>query len=67
METIILSGKSKKKIALIAELAENLGLEVQREITETEIKEDKALLRAMESGKTGEYVDTKTFLEQLKK
>lgn len=67
MARIILTGKSKKKIELIAELAENLGLNVRREHPKNDEEEEKAMINAMETGKTGEYVNSDIFLEQLKK
>ncbi len=63
METVTLAGKSKKKMALIIELAKNLGLTVHKNLSEDE--EDMALLNAMKTEKTGEYVDTKAFLKKL--
>lgn len=67
MEKITLTGKSKRKIDLIAELAENLGLTVERKMIEDETMEEEGLINAMESAKTGKYLNTEEFLKQLKR
>lgn len=65
METLILSGDNKSEMKLIAGLARKLGLKT-RKLNLAEI-EDIALLRAMQTAETGEYVDTDEFIESLRK
>ncbi|WP_175454134.1 hypothetical protein [Algoriphagus alkaliphilus] len=48
----------------IKELAKALGVEFS--IIKDELAEDLALANAIESGKTGEYVDLANFLGELK-
>jgi hypothetical protein len=65
METLILSGDNKSEMKMIAGLARKLGLKT-RKLKLTEI-EDIALLRAMQTAETQEYIDTDQFLDSLKK
>ena len=65
METLLLQSKSKKDITLFAELAKKMG--VKTKLLNNEHLEDIALANAMEKGRTGEYVDTKSYLAKLKK
>jgi hypothetical protein len=65
METIILSGKSKKDVELVTELAKKLGLNAAR-ISEEDL-EDAGLVLAMKRGRTGRYVSREQVMKALKK
>lgn len=65
MENLVLRSGSKSDISLIYKLAKKMGVNVKR--VSNEDLEDSALLLAMKNAKTGEYVDTNTFLENLRK
>ncbi|HCN85212.1 MAG TPA: hypothetical protein DIT07_16580 [Sphingobacteriaceae bacterium] len=64
MESAILSGKSKKDLQLLVELAEKLGIKAR--ILSAEEKEDLVLGKAIKEGRTGEIIDTDEFLKSLK-
>ena len=63
MATIILSSESQKDLNLILQLANKLGITTKK-LSKDEI-EDIALSIAIRDGRTGEYVDTDTFLKKL--
>jgi len=66
METIIkLETKSKDDLTLLVKVAKKIGITVK--ILTKEDAEDAGLLRAMNTGRTNEYVDNKKFLSYLKK
>jgi hypothetical protein len=64
MEGAILHTESDKDLALILQLAKKLGISA-RKLSEDEI-EDYGLSIAISEGKTGEYIDTETFLSELR-
>ncbi len=64
MESAILSSKSQKDLNLILQLAKKLGI-AARKLSKEEI-EDYGLSLAIKEGKTGEYVDTESFLKELR-
>lgn len=64
METLILQSKSKKDIKILADLAKKIGLK-PKFLTNEHI-EDIGLANVMKKGRTGRYVDTKTYLKKLK-
>lgn len=64
MESVILRSKSKSDLKLITELAKKIGVKVNYIEEETE---DKAMINAIETGRSGEYIDTDLFLKQLRK
>ena len=64
MEGAILHTESDKDLALILQLAKKLGISA-RKLTKGEI-EDYGLSIAISKGKTGEYIDTETFLSELR-
>ena len=64
MKTLLLQGDSKKDLKMFAELAKKVGLKAS--IISNEDMEDIALANAMKKGRTGEYIDTKAFLNKLK-
>ena len=63
MEGAILHTDSDKDLSLILQLAKKLGITVKK-LSKDEI-EDYGLSIAISEGKTGEYVDTETFLREL--
>ena len=64
MEGAILHTESDKDLALILQLAKKLGISA-RKLSKGEI-EDYGLTIAISEGKTGEYIDTGTFLSELR-
>ena len=64
METLLLQSESKKDLKMFADLAKKAGLKVA--LISNEDMEDIALANAMKKGRTGEYVDTKSYLNKLK-
>jgi len=64
MESAVLISKSKTDLSILLTLAKKLGIVTHRLTTE-EI-EDMALINAMKTGRTGEYIDTDKFLKKLK-
>jgi len=64
MEGAILQTDSNKDLDLILQLAKKLGIST-RKLSKDEI-EDYGLSIAITEGKTGEYVDTETYLKELR-
>ena len=64
MEGAILHTDSDKDLSLILQLAKKLGIST-RKLSKDEI-EDYGLSIAISEGKTGEYIDTDTFLTELR-
>ena len=64
MEGAILHTESNKDLALILQLAKKLGISA-RKLSKDEI-EDYGLSIAISEGRTGEYIDTETFLSELR-
>lgn len=64
MEGAILSAKSQKDLNLILQLAKKLGIST-RKLSDQEI-EDFGLTVAIEKGKTGQFVNTESFLNELR-
>ena len=65
METVILSGKAKKDIDLIYELAKKMGVSATR-ISQEDL-EDAGLILAMKRGRTHKYVSRKEVMKALRK
>jgi hypothetical protein len=65
METAILKSRSKADMETLIKIARKFGI-VIRLLSEEE-QEDMGLLAAMRQGKTGRYVDTKSFIKKLRK
>lgn len=65
METVVLHSKSKEDIKLLTDLAKKIGVRV--EYLNQEEAEDLGMLKAINEGRTGEFVDTDSFLKQLRK
>ena len=64
MESAILSTNSPKDLNLILQLAKKLGISA-RKLTKDEI-EDYGLSYAISEGKTGEYIETESFVDELR-
>ncbi|MEO8149976.1 MAG: hypothetical protein ABI723_20220 [Bacteroidia bacterium] len=64
MESLLLQSSNKKDIEILATLAKMIGLKT-RSISDEEL-EDMGLANAMKKGRTGEYVDTKKYLDKLR-
>jgi hypothetical protein len=64
MEGAILHTNSNKDLSLILQLAKKLGVSA-RKLSEDEI-EDFGLSKAISEGRTGEYVDTEEFINELR-
>jgi len=64
MEIAVISGKSKKDIQLLIAIAEKMGIKAKF-LTKDEL-EDIGLAKAMDEGKTGEFIDTDDFLRSLR-
>lgn len=64
MEGVILHTKSGKDLNLILKLARKMGISVRR-LSREEI-EDFCLAEAISEGRTGEYVNTKSFIDELR-
>lgn len=64
MEGVILHTKSGKDLNLILKLARKMGISVRR-LSREEI-EDLCLAEAISEGRTGEYVNTKSFIDELR-
>jgi hypothetical protein len=63
--TVILEGNSISNLKLLTDLAKKLGIKVKY-LTEEEL-EEVGILKAIEEGKTGEYVDADEFINTLRK
>ena len=64
MQSLLLQGNNKKDIEILAALAKMIGLKA-RSISQEELEEI-GLANAMKKGRTGNYVDTKTYLKKLR-
>jgi len=64
MEGAILHTESDKDLSLILELAKKLGINA-RKLSKEEI-EDYGLSIAISEGRSGEYVETETYLRELR-
>lgn len=65
METILLQGESKKDIKMLSDLAKKIGLKTVS--LKNEDLEDFALATAMKKGRTGEFIDTESYLKKLRR
>jgi hypothetical protein len=64
MTSVVLKSNSKENILLLVQLAQKLGVDVS--ILKEKDLEDLALVRAIESGKTGELISVEELLLRLK-
>ena len=64
MEGAILHTDSGKDLNLILQLAKKLGISTKK-LSKEEI-EDYGLLNAISEGRTGEYIETDSFLNELR-
>lgn len=63
METVILSSNSQKDLNLILKLAKKIGISIKK-LSKDDIEEI-GLSLAIKKGRTGEYIDTDSFLNEL--
>ena len=63
METVILSSNSQKDLNLILKLAKKIGISIKK-LSKDDIEEI-GLSLAIKNGRTGEYIDTDSFLNEL--
>ncbi|MHB1276853.1 MAG: hypothetical protein ACYC1Q_00475 [Bacteroidia bacterium] len=64
MKSIILTSGSKDNLKLFLKLAEKFGIEAS--FLSEEAIEDIAMVNAIKKGKTGEYVDEKIIIKDLR-
>ena len=65
MQTAIINSNSKSDLKLLLELAKKIGVQT-KVLTQTEI-EEMGLAKAIKQGRTGEYIDTSSYLKKLRK
>ena len=65
MQTLVLNGESAADIKLIAEIAKKMGLKAK--ILSEEEKEEIGMLNAIKKGRTKQYVNTESFIHNLRK
>ncbi|MGE5356440.1 MAG: hypothetical protein ACM3PT_09410 [Deltaproteobacteria bacterium] len=65
METVVLNSESKEDLKLLTDLAKKIGVQVK--FLKKDETEEIGMLSAILNGRTGEYVDTESFIESLKK
>lgn len=64
MDSVLLKTKSKENLNLLIILAKKLGVEVS--VISEKAAEDMAMVSAIKNGKTGQFVDSENFLNDLK-
>lgn len=64
MNGVLLHSESEQDLKLIIQLAQKLGISAKK-LSREEV-EDYGLSLAISQGKSGEYVDTDTFLKELR-
>ncbi len=65
MSTAVFESGSKADLELLIKIAEKIG--VKAKLLKPEEVEEICLARAIEEGRTGEYIDTADFLSELRK
>lgn len=65
MQTAIINSNSKSDLKLLLDLAKKIGVQT-KVLTQAEIEEI-GLVAAIKQGRTGEYVDTDSYLKKLRK
>ena len=63
METVILSSNSQQDLNLILKLAKKIGISIKK-LSKDDIEEI-GLSIAIKKGRTGEHIDTDSFLNEL--
>jgi hypothetical protein len=64
MTSVVLKSKSKENILLLVQLAQKLGVDVS--IVKEKDLEDLAMVRAIDSSKTGELISVEELLSRFK-
>ncbi len=64
MKTALFTSEKEADLQLLLELANRLGIKTR--VLDEEEMEDLGLVRAIEAGKTGEFVDTEDYLKKLR-
>ena len=65
MQTAILKSNSNSDLKLLIQLAKKIGINAKI-LNKTEI-EDISIVNAIRVGKTGEYIDTNSYIKKLRK
>jgi hypothetical protein len=65
MDIVILNSNSKTDLKLVLDIAKKIGIKATI-LNESEI-EDIGLAKAIKQGKTGKYIDSKSFIKKLRK
>jgi hypothetical protein len=65
METAVLKSRSKNDLKLLLDLAKKIGIDVR--LLTNEEAEETGLFNAIKSGRTGKIINTKRYLEKLRK
>ena len=65
MSTAVFESRSKDDLELLIKIAQKFGVKAKM-LTPEEV-EDICLARAIEDGRTGEYINTDDFLSELRK
>ncbi len=64
MTTVLLSSESDSDLSLLIELAKKLGISIKK-LSKEEV-EDIGLSFAIKKGRTGEFIDTDSFLKEIR-
>ncbi|MEX0812215.1 MAG: hypothetical protein WD048_08355 [Chitinophagales bacterium] len=64
MKSAIITSDSKKDLELLIEIAHKFGIKAK--ILSDEQMEDLGMVKAIKTGRTGEFIDTDKFLNSLK-
>ena len=64
MVSLLLQGDSKKDLEILEMLAKKIGIKT-RHLSKEEL-EDMGLANAMKAGRTGEYINTTSYLKKLR-
>jgi predicted transcriptional regulator len=65
MQTAIINSESKSDLKLLLELAKKIGL--KSKVLSASEMEEMGLINAIKTGRTGEYVNTSSYIKKLKK
>jgi hypothetical protein len=65
MDTVILNSNSKNDLKLLLDIAKKFGIKAKI-LNDSEL-EDIGLANAIKQGRTGKFVETKSFIKKLRK